>query len=201
MNNRWVYAALLFAMSAGAVPITYTFSWTGLSGSLNGTTFSNAPYVFTFTSDTTLLVHPSVVPVDWSTPTGTPGTFNINSGQFTGSFTDDQAVFTHPAPEDNIGIWHFNCCDWLTKGDPAFANYNLASNVSVSTGINSVIANSFFSTSAGALGLTGTTVDSLTFTAALTAPSAVPEPSTLTLLLFGVAGLIVGVARRNRHKD
>ena len=198
MITRLLLVGTLVATFASCNPITLTFSGTGLTGTLAANTFTDAPFTFVFTSDTTLLVHPSNFLVDLSTPSGTPGTFNINNGQFTGTFMDDQAVFTHPASEDDIGIWHYNCCDWLTKGDAAFASFDLASNVSVSTGINSAIINSFFTTSGGALGFTNVNVGSMTFTETVGA-SAVPEPSTLVLLSLGVAGLLIGRARRNHR--
>jgi hypothetical protein len=200
MTRRLLFLGILFAAFAMGAPITYTFSGTGLSGTVGAATFTDVPFIFTFTSDTTLLVVPPSIPVDLSTPEGTPATFNINSGQFIGTFMDDQAVFTHPAPEQNIGIWHFDCCDWLTKGDPAFAAYNMASNVSVSTGINSVIPNSFFLTSSGFIGLTSGPA-TMTFTAVVSesASGVVPEPSTMTLICLGVAGLLIGAARRNRR--
>ncbi len=202
------------AVLASASPITLTF--TGVAdGVLGSTSFTQADFTIVFTSDTDDLSRPPSFPVDWSTPAGTPGIFAImiSGGPIlTGSFTDDQAVFVHPAPENDIGIWHYNTADWLAKQDSAFSSYDLRSSIGpVSTGVNGwpgVLpdpaipgsTDSHFTTTEGNFVLSN--VSSLTFTADVTpgapTPSTVPEPSTATFLLMGIGGLVAGTLRRKR---
>lgn len=198
--------ALLFGMIAAlaqATPITYIFSGTA-DGQLGDIAFTQKDFTLAFTSDTTDLVHPPAIPVDFSTPAGTSAVFIITDVG-SGTFTDDQAVFTHPSPEDDIGVWHYNTADWLAKQDPAFAAYDLASNIGpITTGVNNGLpifngVDNHFTTTAGNFVLSNVTA--LSFTAELSSPTTgVPEPATGTMLSLGIAGVLIGLrSRRSRR--
>jgi hypothetical protein len=190
---------ITFAALASASTITLTFSGTG-DGQIGNTIFTNNNFTLVFTTDTSDIAHPDAIPEDWSTPSGTPATFNI-VGIATGFLTGNQAVFEHPSPEDRIGIWHYDTPDWLTKTDPAFASYDLVSSLSVATGSNTAlpISGGVFTTSAGDLSITS--VSALSFVANVSPtpagdPPGVPEPSAFSLLSLGVAGMLLGLAKR-----
>src|SRR5262249_21180669 len=90
MMVRFLLIGLLAAI-ASANPLTLTFTGTA-DGKLGDVIFTQKLFTLIFTSDTALLVRPSEIPVDWSTPAGTFGTFFI-VGVGGGTFMDDQAVF------------------------------------------------------------------------------------------------------------
>jgi len=200
------------AAAASASPITILFDGVG-SGMLGSTPFTNASFGFTITSDTNALVAPSTEPTDFSTPAGTAISFfvlNVGSGTF--SSTGDQAFFTHPDPEDRVGIWHFNSADWLTKTDPVFSTFNLQTNLGPITtdpaGDSPTVipANGGFETSAGLLQIDS--VSSLSFQEIVTAPgtggappTVAPEPSTWSLLVCGIGGIAIGAVRRKRYQS
>jgi hypothetical protein len=191
---------LLLGMIAGlasATPLTLTFIGTA-DVSLGDVSLTQANFSLVFTSDTSLLVTPSNIPVDTSTPSGTPGTFTI-AGIGSGVFTDNQAVFEHPSPESDIGVWHFNDTngDWLAKQDPAFAAYTLTTSLGPITTGNNAAPLAPMSTSLGDLQFSN--VSALSFQAVVTGgTSATPEPSTGLLLSLGIGGILLGTRfRRN----
>jgi len=205
---------ILFGVAAlaSASPITLTFTGTA-DGVLGSTSFTQADFTLVFNSDTDLVMQPVSVPEDWSTPSGTPATFMIlisPTMMLSGSFTDDQAVFAHPDPEDDIGIWHFASPDWLAKKNTVFGTYDLKSSLGpISDGVNAwpgIFPNpevpgssdAGFSTTLGNFVLSD--VSALTFTADVAAPGsdATPEPSTATFLWIGIGGLVVGNLFRKR---
>jgi PEP-CTERM motif len=147
-----------------------------------------------------------------------------------GTFADNQSVFENPTPVSNsgtvggfVGIWHYNTPDWLTLFAPEFA-----STASDYFTIDTTTAGTYTftngdpttPTSGGAMmvdvGSSTTPVDLLvsdvtspTFSETVTAAStgtppptggAAPEPSTISFLLIGGAGLALGVLRRRRAK-
>ncbi len=205
MLVRLLLLLACLAALAGATPLTLTIVGIG-SGSLNGVSFVNQDFTFTFTTDTTDLVTPSSEPTDESTPAGTDATFTeggttvmLNGGL--------QAIFDHPGSEMRLGIWQENSQDWLTITDPAFATYNLQSNLSVNAPSSEVTALSVtgddpMATTGGPLYISGVESGSTTtFTATLGTNSSsdtgdAPEPSTFSFLCLGGAGLLIGILRR-----
>src|SRR5579883_906609 len=131
MIARFLLVGAAVAALASASPLTITFS--GVADGVLGTnSFTQANFTLTFNSDTTDVTNPSAEPVDWSTPSATPGSFVIvvpSGPTYTGTFTGDQAVFDHPSPNNDIGIWHYNGDDVIAKQEAAFASYNLMSSL------------------------------------------------------------------------
>jgi hypothetical protein len=217
MIARFILIGAVAAL-ASASPLTVTF--TGVAdGALGTTSFTQADFTITFTSDTTDIIRlptDTLQPLtDWSTPSGTPATFSIMipmGATLGGTLTDTQAVFAHPSPEMDLGIWHYNANDFIAKQDPAFATYDLTSSIGpISTGTNAwpdILTNCGgndcgFSTSAGHLTLSNITA--MTATADVTAsgptptpPGAVPEPSTGLLFALGIGGIAAGRGFRKR---
>lgn len=196
---------LAFALVAGfasASPITLTFTGTA-DGMLGTTSFTQQEFTIIFTTDTSDVVHPSAIPVDWSTPMGTLASFVI-TGVSTGTFIDDQAVFVHPSPENDIGIWHYNAADWVAKTESAFASYDLQSSIGpISDGVNAWpgIFDAPFTVDVGGTheSFVLSNITDMTFSAEVTSvPSGVPEPSTAMLLSLGIAGIAAGRFRRRK---
>jgi|SRR5579872_2246901 len=192
---------LLFGMiaaMASASTVTYTFG--GVSDGTVGTQgFTQADFTIIFTSDTSDVSHPSAIPADWSTPSGTPAIFMI-SGIGMGTLLDNQAVFVHPNPENDVGIWHYNSADFLAKQESVFSTYDLKSSLGpISDGVNAwpaVFPGGAFNTSMGSLVLSN--VSELSFTADVTNVARAPEPSTGMLLSMGIGGIVLGTRFRKR---
>jgi hypothetical protein len=171
---------------------------------LNGVSFVDQSFTFTFTSDTTDLVVPLSEPTDESTPAGTDATFMVNG--VTATLDGIQAVFVHPGSEMRLGIWQEDSQDWLTITDPAFAAYDLKSNLTVNAPASEVTALSVtgmdpMPTDMGDLYISGVESGStLTFTAALgsSGTTSAPEPSSFAFLCVGGAGLLIGLIRRRK---
>lgn len=215
------------AAIVGAAPITIEFIGVG-SGTVGTTSFVDQSFSFVFNTDTSNLMYgPSSEPTDWTTlPAFTTAYFN------TGSITNDLvggsvAVFSHPNPEDRVGIWQYNDVDWLTltdgpTGSPdtsPLANYNLQSNLSLTLPASAVtlvgtLENNPLPTADGNLQFTSFDGATVTFSAQITTPtppittttvtstslSTVPEPSTFTLLLLGGGGILAGSIRRRSSR-
>jgi hypothetical protein len=212
MKLRFLCLAFSAAL-ASATPLTLTLVGIG-SGTLNGVSFVDQTFTFTFNTDTTSILQPGSIasePADWSTPLGTAATIAI-MGLPTATLTDGQAIFDHPSPENRLGIWQNLDQDYFTITDPAFASYNFTSNLTVHAPATEVTAlanptTNFITSTGGPLVLSSVMAGStVTFTATLATPppppttpptvSAVPEPSTASLLLLGVAGLGIGIFRK-----
>lgn len=193
---------LCAAALACAEPITLTFSGTA-SGTAGLTPFTDEPFLFTFTSDTSDITQPSCCSSDYSTPSGTTGTVYIG-GIGTGDLLDTQAVFVNQNPaEDNIGIWHYDEPDWLDLVTSAASTYSLT------TSLGPITATAFDNVAMGghylqsALGnLVFSSVSDVTFQATVGSPSpdatpdAAPEPSSWILLGTGILALFVARVRR-----
>ncbi|MBZ5605078.1 MAG: PEP-CTERM sorting domain-containing protein [Acidobacteriia bacterium] len=197
------------AALASASPLTITFSGVA-DGVLGGTSFTQADFTLTFTSDTTDVNHPSGIPEDWSTPSATPGNFVIivpMGPTYMGTFTDDQAVFVHPSPEDDVGVWHYNSMDWLAKQEAAFASYDLMSSLGPISDGSNAWPGSLPNGSGGDFGFSTTSgdfflenVSSLSFTADVSGggTTANPEPSSGVMLSLGAGALAVGLIRKRQ---
>ena len=203
------------AAIASASPLMITFTGIG-DGMLGTNSFTQADFTLTFNSDTTDVSHPSSIPVDWATPSGTPGMFMImvpSGPTYTGVFTGDQSVFLHPNPEDDLGLWHYNGADWIAENSAAFATYDLMSSIGPVTSTNNgwpgVLSNGMggnfgFATSDGNFVLSNITT--MTATATVSAgggggnggATATPEPSSALLFSIGGGALLFGSLRRKR---
>jgi hypothetical protein len=203
MSFRLLLLFACLAAFASAAPLTLTIVGIG-DGSLNGVSFVDQSFSFTFTTDTTDLVTPSTEPTDESTPAGTDATFS--EGGVTATLTGIQAIFEHPSSEMLLGIWQENSQDWLTITDPAFASYDLQSNLIVNAPagevtVLSVTGSDPMPTNLGPLYVSSVEPDSVvTFTATVSSgsQSQTPEPSTFSFLCLGGASLLIGLVRRRK---
>ncbi len=170
MIPRLILLAALTAAFAIGNPLTITLTGNG-SGKLGSTFFNSASFVFTLTTDTTLLTKPPCCfTVD--TPAGTPATFSI-AGAGSGTLMDNQVVFVDPNT-NAIGLAHFNDGDLFDLVDRAFAGYKLDMSLGPVTGPPSFVSsNVALMTSAGALNFTS--ISTVTFNAVVSA--APPAPS------------------------
>ena len=183
----------LSATSAQAGGITYTFSGAG-SGSVNGTAFNNAPFSFSFTTDTsTVHVDPNI---------GVPGIAAVTAavsltGFGTGVSLNPMVVF-----DNSNGVAGFY--DATTSGDvldfqaPQFKTYGLT------TSLGPIPASFFYSspfaTSLGSISITSVSGGTFAAISAAVPVPAVPEASTTAslglLLALGMGGLVVAARRK-----
>ncbi len=178
MPTSWkvfLLAEVLTAAVAQGAPAAYTFTG-NVTGTLNGTPFSNATMVITVTGNTSNVITGSNghYELDYAANTATFMINGVGSGTFSdsGSVDDNQQVFS-----GSVGLFD-NSKDWLvliedaTIGGSALASYNLttsigptaaqASNPSLSDFVN-------VPTSAG--NLTISSESNITFQATVGAPA------------------------------
>jgi len=106
-----------------AAPMTYTLTGSG-SGYWNGQPFTNAPFTFTFTSDTSTVVHgPSCCGSADSTPSETAANVSV-AGFSPAQLKGDQAIFIDHA-NVTAGIWHFNAAQYATVTNTVFSSDDL----------------------------------------------------------------------------
>lgn len=159
--------------SFGAV-ITYTEE-ASASGSLGGTTFTDATVVITMINNTSNVTN---VGPGHFVNLGT-ATVSINGGAAV-TFTDQVDVFSL---QSIPGVGFFQVDDILDTGPSAsFATYALTTSIGPVVGPSTINVGSSYGTSGGAFTLT--TAGDATFTA-----TTVPEPSTWAMMLIGFAGL------------
>ena len=125
--------ALLIAAAGlvSAAPMTYTLTGTG-SGYWNSQPFSNATFTFTFSSDTSTIVHgTSCCGNTDSTPSGTTATVTV-SGFSPTVLAGDQAIFIDHAGE-TAGIWHYNAAQYATVTNAVFSTDDLTTTIPPNT--------------------------------------------------------------------
>ena len=190
-----VVAALFCAVSpAHATTATYTESATA-SGTLDGTSFTDALVTITLTGDTSTVTSTALVGPPW--PSGLiedAGTATVTvSGVGTDTFTDSMYVFD-TASAEAVGITDGTLkYDALDTYDPAFATYGLTTSIGPITDSDAINPGHPFNTEGGTLVLDSVPSFESTFTATV----ATPEPGSLLLLGMGFAGLL-GIRKNQR---
>lgn len=189
----------LVAISAQATPITFTFTTTGMSGTLGGSTFSNQTLTVTTTADTANLLNCGNF-IAYESPCDGPGALTgaFTLGAWSGTFTDPLYVFKASA---DIG---FGLTVEGTSSDrldpwflPAFF-YDMVSTYGPITSTGGSVPYMQFSgdgTSLGSLTTSGGVATS--FAAVLGSPVNAPEPGALGLFALGLLGLL-GLALKRR---
>lgn len=194
IGPRFAALAALVGFGIGAAGrveaslITYTES-TVASGTLGSTSFTNALLTLTFVGDTDNVTHPSAFMYMNSIGTATVTVAGVGTANFTDQIAvyDDQTyaagfldVTNNKHIIDQAGGFHIT--------------YDLKTAVGPATGPIYPGTNTAFATDQGTLVITSA-ASSGTFTATVTA---VPEPSSLVLALFGLAAPVVATGLRRR---
>ena len=207
---RYVLASLISALcvtNAMAVPVTYIEIAT-ISGSLNNVDFEDAQFTITGSGDTDNITHN--MPCCFANRLGVSTvTFDL-AGFGTGTFTDLVGVVVNQTNTEGIpgepetGISGAGFSDFtsnfviLWTEDPAFASWDLATDIGPLTGPGfcncDPVANISFPTTLGLLHISATDP---TFTADV---AAVPAPATLPLFLTGLGASVVLLGWRRKGK-
>ncbi len=185
-------ALVVQVQSASAGPITYTQIATG-SGSLGGTSFTNAVVTITAIADTAgiILSDPSDKFYEVTNESTTVDVAGIGSATFT------DTIYTGVVQLFQVAGFHdINSEDILDTGSPTFSTYNLSTSIGPLAGTTIINPGWSFPTTAGAFIFTSANENDSTFQATLgTAP--IPEPS--SLILAGIAALVgLGLWRSHR---
>jgi len=198
------FLALLAAPGAMADTITYTFQGNA-SGSLGGTSFSNAQFTIILTADSDAISQFTMgcgaTPCTILDVQAATASFTVH-GQTT-AITSPIGVFDNQTV-DVLGLARITGpgaggigMDLLDLTDPAFGTYNLSSELAVMGPFNLGTLNEF----SCATGCVITSIGNLTMTTAsdvtFSDPVSTPEPSSLLLLACGGLAL-VGLHRRAR---
>src|SRR5579883_2935960 len=192
LRLRARFLTLLLLACPASPAATLLWSVTGnLSGSLGSTSFTNAPFTFTFYIDTTQVVQPSYSPGLYQAPPEVPGSFTITgSGDFN---TPDQYIFYNTACACT-GLGHWQSADLLDLQDYTdLASWDLQTPIGpFSTTVTQAIGS--IGTTAGVLDITGADP---TFTAQYGASPA-PEPA--SALLIGLSLVLAALLARRRRE-
>ena len=177
------FAAASLFTAAQAAPITYTLSGT-MSGSLGGTDFSNQPFTWTITGDTTAFVGP---PPNEAVFAFT-NTISI-SGFSTADLTNSPYfVAANALGADSVAFIDPLASEGVLFASPDFAFYD-ARNAIGPIPVEFIDGSSAIATDQGTLAVTNATDGSFQ-------ASTVPEPATLAI--FGAGLLGAGALKRRR---
>ena len=204
-------AVLGWAAPIQAAPITYTVTSTA-SGTLGATAFADVLVTVELTADTSGVVEPAPgVFVNQGTATVTIdglGTATLNDPNGYAAVFFPQSVF----PNCPCFAFFDDGANFPSSGtaifgllDASLAGYDLQSAFGPLTGTGIELATNpdlspvAFSTTAGTLFLTGGG-DPVALTVTV-APTAVPEPASLSLLAVGALGAMTARRRRQRQKS
>ena len=182
-----IVSILMAAPPSFGAPITYTLETTA-SGSLGGTSFTDATLILSMTNNTTNVTNSA--PGDFENV----GTVTVSIGGGTAvTFTDPTQVFSDQSLS-TVGFEDLAVDDILDSISTSFATYDLKTSIGPIVGSSEIIPVASFPTTGGAFVLTSVG-ESATFTAAT---SAIPEPSSWAMMLIGFAGLGYAGYRRAR---
>jgi PEP-CTERM motif len=181
-------ASIFIAVSPSfGAQVTYTIEATA-SGSLGGTSFTDATVILSMTNNTTNVTNSA--PGDFENV----GTVTVSIGGGTAvTFTDPTQVFSTKSVSA-VGFEDLVVDDILDSISTSFATYDLKTSIGPIVGSSEFDPSSSFPTTGGAFVLTSVG-ESATFNAAT---SAIPEPSTWAMMLIGFAGLGYAGYRRAR---
>lgn len=182
---RGAFVAALFAICAGAnaSPITFTYSGVG-TGTLGGTPFTNAPFAFTFNTDTTLATVP-ILSVVYPAQTGIGLTVGATSTTFTPSTNPFFGFGSVTGLSDANGAF-------LVFGVPNLGAFDFASDFASVNATTDLVDITNRPTGAGNLTITGITRPQFTAVVAV-----VPDAGTFALVGLGFA---VCAAKRRRAR-
>lgn len=185
MLLRSVMVLLVLTASLGAAPIT--FSITGLAtGAVDATPFTDAPFVFTLSTDTALI---TMFANGFRTPQIAGVALHID-GFGDGTFTNTQHVFDNTT-NSSAGITDNVAGDLVHGRNPVFGTYHLQAAIGPVLLNDANTAEQFIDIPTSIGLVTFESVTNVTLTAVTT-----PEPTTLGLTLLGIVGLYV----RRQHQ-
>jgi hypothetical protein len=214
MNYCRFLGLLAAASLACAGPITFTFSGT-INGSVDGVGFTNAPFTFVQSSDTTqILVSPGVVNQSFGVAeTPFQNGANITIGGFgTGTISTDTFVFATYFDQSFDGpVSHTTFAGFLGSSDTGFiqvygfgfpfGDYDLLSPIGPISSIGAFAFSSSpdvsLSSTLGEIILQGDPVSGSIPDLTFTATGGVPEPGTASLLLAAALFLLAARAIRS----
>ena len=188
LRSCCVFSGLFAAASLScASPITFVFDGVA-SGTVGGVNFSNAPFKFTQSSDTSLITSSSNgFSTNYTTPFASGASINVGgfgAGTIT-TVTDVANSFDIFNPANSFVAFALTTGGDVAGHDLTFASYKLQSAVGPITTTNPFVSNFSAASTLGNIAFSG--INSLTFTAT-TGP--IPEPGSFSLLGAGVLLLV-----------
>ena len=185
MNAKVLAAFLLLATGAVSTPasaILITYTQTAVvSGSLNGTAFTDNVLTLTMTGDTS-----NIIP---EFQLYAPLAFTLSGGG-SGVFTGETSINLQQVGQAGLVVF-LVATDFTFIDAPEFATYDLSTAFGPVTSEDAFVYGVPLPTSAGDLILDPFTIGTATFTATI------PEPSTWAMMLLGFAGLGIAGYRRS----
>jgi hypothetical protein len=179
MSSAVIALTLASYETAEASPITYTASVVA-SGSLGGSTFTNALVTVALTGDTTTVF--GGPPIWFNNGTGTVTIAGLGTATFTGEI---RAVANNTLSRAGIGDFTASL-GILFVDNPAFATYDLSTAIGPLSGSPAFNTSQQFATTSGSFILSSVGTAPASFSAS-SATAAVPEPGALLLMGTGLA--------------